>query len=107
MQMTQFLVEPGCTPSHAALMTGRYSTRAGLNTVIISGTPNTLQASEVTLAELFKSQGYAMAHAGKWHIGYDDEQTALEMRATLAKLQKEYLIEMKDVIVVTISWRTR
>jgi uncharacterized membrane protein len=34
-------------------------------------------------------------------IGFDDEHTALEMRAELVKLQKEYLIEMEDVVVVT------
>jgi uncharacterized membrane protein len=34
-------------------------------------------------------------------IGFDDEHKALEMRAKLAKLQKEYLIEMEDVVVVT------
>ena len=39
MQLTQFLVEPGCTPSRAALMTGRYSVRSGLGTIIIGGTP--------------------------------------------------------------------
>ena len=34
-------------------------------------------------------------------IGFDDEHKAFEMRATLAKLQKEYLIEMEDVVVIT------
>ena len=34
-------------------------------------------------------------------IGFDDEHQAFEMRAALAKLQKEYLIEMEDVVVVT------
>ncbi len=34
-------------------------------------------------------------------IGFDDEHTAFEMRAALMKLQKEYLIEMEDVVVVT------
>ena len=34
-------------------------------------------------------------------IGFDDEQTAFEMRAALVKLQKEYLIKMDDVVVVT------
>jgi uncharacterized membrane protein len=34
-------------------------------------------------------------------IGFDDESTAFEMRAELAKMQKEYLIEMEDVVVVT------
>jgi uncharacterized membrane protein len=34
-------------------------------------------------------------------IGFDDETTAFELRAKLAKLQKEYLIDMEDVVVVT------
>ena len=73
MQMTQFLVEPSCTPSRAALITGRYSTRIGLNTVIIGGTPNTLTAAEITLAELFKEKDYATAYAGKWHLGMEEQ----------------------------------
>jgi arylsulfatase A-like enzyme len=35
LRLTQFFVEPGCTPSRAALMTGRYSQRLGLSTIII------------------------------------------------------------------------
>jgi arylsulfatase A-like enzyme len=42
MRLAQYLVEPGCTPSLAALMTGRYSLRADLSTIIIGGTPNPL-----------------------------------------------------------------
>jgi len=34
-------------------------------------------------------------------IGFEDEQKAFELRAELVKLQKEYLIEMEDVVVVT------
>src|SRR5271169_7200685 len=44
LRLTLFFVEPACTPSRAALMTGRYSQRLGLSTIIIGGTPNTLQA---------------------------------------------------------------
>ncbi len=44
LRLTQFLVEPGCTPSRAATMTGRYSVRSGLSLVILPGTPNTLAA---------------------------------------------------------------
>jgi arylsulfatase A-like enzyme len=73
LRLTQYLVEPACTPSRAALMTGRYSQRLGLSTVIIAGTPNTLQSGEVTLGELFKSQGYATAIAGKWHLGASEQ----------------------------------
>jgi arylsulfatase len=73
LRLTQYLVEPGCTPSRAALMTGRYSQRAGLGTIIIGGTPNTLQASEVTLGELFESKGYATGIVGKWHLGASEE----------------------------------
>ena len=34
-------------------------------------------------------------------IGFDDEHTAFEMRGALTKMQKEYLIEMEDIVVVT------
>ena len=73
MQLTQFLVEPSCTPSRAALMTGRYSVRSGLGTVILGGSLNTLQDKEVTLAEIFKSRGYATGMVGKWHLGFDQQ----------------------------------
>jgi arylsulfatase len=70
---TQFLVEPGCTPSRAATMTGRYSVRSGLSLVIVPGTPNTLAAEEVTMAEMLKSAGYETAYYGKWHLGTQPE----------------------------------
>ncbi|WP_433989832.1 N-acetylgalactosamine-6-O-sulfatase (plasmid) [Pseudoseohaeicola sp. NH-UV-7] len=72
LQLTQFLVEPGCTPSRAALMTGRYSVRSGLGTIILGGLPNTLQEEEFTLGEMFKSVGYSTAIVGKWHLGFEE-----------------------------------
>jgi len=71
LQFTQFLVEPGCTPSRAACMTGRYSIRTGLSLVVLRGSPNTLQAKEVTLAEVLKQAGYATSYLGKWHLGME------------------------------------
>ncbi len=73
LRLTQFLVEPSCTPSRTGLLTGRYSVRAGLSKIIGGGTANTLQASEVTLGELFKSAGYATAYVGKWHLGASEQ----------------------------------
>ena len=73
MQMTQFLVEPGCTPSRAGLITGRYSVRSGLNSIIGGGTSNTLKTEEITIAELFKSKGYSTAMTGKWHLGSEEQ----------------------------------
>jgi arylsulfatase len=73
LRLTHFLVEPGCTPSRAALQTGRYSPRSGLGSIIIGGTANTLQASEITLGELFQGQGYAAGYIGKWHLGASEQ----------------------------------
>jgi arylsulfatase A-like enzyme len=67
--LTQFLVEPACTPSRAALMTGQYSIRNGLSLIAIEGTPYTLPARAFTMGELFKGVGYATAIFGKWHLG--------------------------------------
>ena len=69
LRLTQFLVEPACTPSRAALMTGQYSIRSGLSLIAIEGTPYTLPARAFTMGELFKGAGYATAIFGKWHLG--------------------------------------
>ena len=71
LMLTQFFVEPGCTPSRAGLMTGRYSVRSGLNSIIVAGTPQTLKDEEFTIAELFKKNGYATGMMGKWHLGQE------------------------------------
>lgn len=73
MRFTHFLVEPACTPSRAALMTGRYSIRAGLSLVAVAGTPNTLSSNEVTMARIFKEAGYNTAMLGKWHLGTEEQ----------------------------------
>jgi arylsulfatase len=69
LRLKQFLVEPACTPSRAALMTGQYSIRNGLSLIAIEGSPYTLPANSFTMGELFKSVGYATAIYGKWHLG--------------------------------------
>lgn len=69
LRLTQFLVEPGCTPSRAALMTARYSIRSGLSLIAVEGTPTSLPADEITMAEMLRGAGYATAIFGKWHLG--------------------------------------
>ncbi len=69
LRLTQFLVEPACTPSRAALMTGQYSIRNGMSLVALPGGDNTLSAKSYTMGQLFKDAGYATAMFGKWHLG--------------------------------------
>src|SRR5262245_54669563 len=69
LRLTQYLVEPACTPSRAALMTGQYSIRNGLSLIIVPGTVNTLPAKAYTMGDMFHGLGYATALFGKWHLG--------------------------------------
>src|SRR6516164_8620883 len=71
LRLTQFLVEPSCTPSRCALMTGQYSIRNGLSLATLPGTPNTLSSKAYTMGQLFKDAGYATAIYGKWHLGIE------------------------------------
>lgn len=59
-----------CSPTRAALMTGRYQQRVGIVDVIARhlDTPG-LETTEVTIPRLLKSNGYKTAIFGKWHLG--------------------------------------
>jgi arylsulfatase len=73
LRLTQFLVEPACTPSRAALMTGQYSIRNGLSLIAIEGSPYTLSARAFTMGDMFHGLGYATAIFGKWHLGSEPQ----------------------------------
>jgi len=69
VRLTSFYSTPTCTPSRAALLTGRYPVRSGLIRVLHPGERFGIPESEVTLAEGLKELGYATACIGKWHLG--------------------------------------
>lgn len=67
---------PVCTPTRAALLTGNYQQRSGLEGVIyVKGETREvgLDTSQVTIAKLLKEQGYTTGIMGKWHLGYQKE----------------------------------
>ena len=70
IRMTDFLVaSPICSPSRAALMTGRYPRFVGVPNVLWPDRPGGLNPEHVTIAETLKTVGYATAAVGKWHLG--------------------------------------
>lgn len=72
-KFTQFYVQPMCTPTRAALMTGRYPFRYGLQTIVIPGPANYgLDTTEYLMPQCLKDAGYTTAIIGKWHLGHAD-----------------------------------
>ena len=68
MRLQNFNVEPQCTPTRSAFMTGRRPIRSG-TTKVVWGMLYGLTNWEVTIAELMSEAGYATGMFGKWHIG--------------------------------------
>ncbi len=78
MRLTSFYAQPVCTPSRAALMTGAYPIRNGLQTgfwhpVLMPADPQGIHPDEITVAEVLKGRGYATGIIGKWHLGDQPE----------------------------------
>ncbi|MGB5818548.1 MAG: sulfatase [Saonia sp.] len=66
-----------CTPSRAALLTGRLPVRNGMSSnktrVLFPNSKNGLPPNEITLAEQLKQVGYGTACIGKWHLGHKEQ----------------------------------
>lgn len=67
IRLDQYHVDPTCSPTRAALMTGRYSGRVGVWHTVMGR--NLLREDEVTIAEVFRDAGYSTGIFGKWHLG--------------------------------------
>ena len=71
VRLDQFYVQPVCSPTRAALMTGRYPMRHGLQVgVVRPWAQYGLPLEERTLAQALKDAGYETAITGKWHLGH-------------------------------------
>jgi arylsulfatase A-like enzyme len=75
VRLESFYGEPVCTPSRAALMTGRYPMRYGLQTLVIFPSHTYgLPTDERTLPQALREAGYTTLMTGKWHLGHADRK---------------------------------
>lgn len=79
MKFTNFYAaQPVCSSSRAGLLTGCYPNRIGFSGALFPKDVKGMNASELTIAEMFKEQGYATACFGKWHLGWQKEFLPLQ-----------------------------
>ena len=69
VELNQFYVYPTCSPSRAALLTGKYASRFGIEEPIAMKSKQVLPTNVKTLPEALKQEGYQTSITGKWHLG--------------------------------------
>jgi arylsulfatase A-like enzyme len=73
VRFTQAYAYPTCSPTRAALMTGRYAEHFGVSSALMGDDAPQFK-SATTIAQLLHDKaGYATGLVGKWHLGYSDE----------------------------------
>ncbi|MGB4743339.1 MAG: sulfatase [Flavobacteriaceae bacterium] len=79
IKFTEFYsASPVCSPSRAALLTGRYPQRMGINTVFFPESFTGIPDTEITIPEILKEKGYATGIVGKWHLGHHYQYLPLQ-----------------------------
>ncbi len=79
MKFTEFYsASPICSPSRAALMTGRIPQRMGIHGVFFPESYTGMPVEENTIADLLKTAGYSTGIIGKWHLGHRQEFLPLQ-----------------------------
>ncbi len=79
IKFTEFYsASPVCSPSRAALLTGRIPQRMGINSVFFPKSYTGMPEEEITIAEVLGTQGYKTGIVGKWHLGHRPEFLPLQ-----------------------------
>ena len=74
-KLESYYVQPLCSPTRSALMTGRYPSHTGIGPdVLVENVPYGVPARETFVAEVLKQAGYATHAVGKWHLGKCDDR---------------------------------